>query len=96
MYQGHIKQAHLDETGESSVLRHLRWTDLCARLAATRDLRAELDRRGEADFSAFSAGLPEASAAEERGVNHAASDDGKTGGVAGGNTAPHADNTFRD
>ena len=91
MFEGQIKPVHLDEATESSVLRHLRWTDLVARLAATRDLRAELDRKGDSDFSAFTTGAPESESTDskhERAVNHDASDDGKTGG----HTQPQAAN----
>lgn len=60
MFEGHIKHLGLDETDESSVLRHMRWTDLVARLEATRELRAELKRTHSSSFSAFSAHLGEA------------------------------------
>ena len=59
MFEGHIKHLGLDETSESSVLRHMRWTDLVARLEATRELRAELKRSPSSSFSAFSAHLGE-------------------------------------
>ena len=91
MFEGQIKPVHLDQATESSVLRHLRWTDLVARLAATRDLRAELDRKGDSGFSAFSASGAETvdtTSKYERVVNHDASDDGKTGG----HTQPRAAN----
>lgn len=60
MFEGHIKHLGLDETDESSVLRHMRWTDLVARLEATRELRAELKRSHSSSFTAFSAQLGEA------------------------------------
>ncbi|WP_390547302.1 hypothetical protein [Qipengyuania sp. MTN3-11] len=41
MFEGQIKGIDYPETGDSPVLRQLRWTDLMARLAATRDLREE-------------------------------------------------------
>jgi hypothetical protein len=62
MFEGHIKASRADaqgEQGESQHLHQLRWTDLVARLAATRDLRAEMGHTGEAGFASFSASLPE-------------------------------------
>ena len=83
MFEGHIKPSGLDEAQESSVLRHMRWTDLVARLEATRELRRELSRSQPSNFTAFNANLCEASSGEEssektcqndrddkRGVNH--------------------------
>lgn len=40
MYEGPIKAADLAWGEETPILRQLRWTDLVARIAATRDLRA--------------------------------------------------------
>ena len=83
MFEGHIKPSGLDEAQESSVLRHMRWTDLVARLEATRELRRELSRPRPSNFTAFSAQLGEAPCGEaaagetwrkdrddKRGVNH--------------------------
>jgi hypothetical protein len=44
MFEGHIKPSGLDEAQESSVLRHLRWTDLVARLEAKGETDAALSR----------------------------------------------------
>ena len=65
MFEGHIKHLGLDETDESSVLRHMRWTDLVARLEAARELRAKLKRSHSSSFSAFSAHLGEAPEEDE-------------------------------
>lgn len=59
MFEGHIQASEADAKGDSQVLRQLRWTDLVARLAATRDLREELDQPCEAGFAGFSTSLPE-------------------------------------
>ena len=59
MLEGHIKPSQADAQGESQDLRQLRWTDLVARLAATRDLREDLGHAGEAGFAGFSTSLPE-------------------------------------
>ncbi len=39
MYEGPIQAADFAGSEESPILRQLRWTDLVARIAATRDLR---------------------------------------------------------
>ena len=83
MFEGHIKHPGLDEADERSVLRHMRWTDLVARLEATRELRTELDRSRSSSFKAFNAHLGEAPQDEvsvartdhagangKRGINH--------------------------
>ena len=53
MFEGHINRAGHPDTRESEVLRQFRWTELVARLAATRDIREEMGRSGEAAFHAF-------------------------------------------
>ena len=53
MFEGHINRASFGVSRESEDLRRFRWTDLVARLAATRELRDELSKHGEGDFSAF-------------------------------------------
>ena len=68
MFEGHIKHLGLDEAEERSVLRHMRWTDLVARLEATRELRTELDRSHSSSFIAFSAQLGEAPQDEDIGA----------------------------
>ena len=40
MYEGPIHAADYAGSEESPILRQLRWTDLVARIAATRDLRS--------------------------------------------------------
>ena len=79
MFEGHIKQLGLDEADESSVLRHMRWTDLVARLEATRELRNELERSRPSNFAGFNAKLGDTDgtgeagrtdAADKRRVNH--------------------------
>ncbi|MDP4540600.1 hypothetical protein Q9K01_13285 [Qipengyuania sp. DY56-A-20] len=62
MFEGHIKPSQAVAPGEqreSQHLHQLRWTDLVARLAATRDLREEMGHTGEAGFAGFSVSLPE-------------------------------------
>jgi hypothetical protein len=56
MYEGPIKAAEFAGSEESPILRQLRWTDLVARIAATREQRAapseSVDER-HASFAAF-------------------------------------------
>ena len=56
MYEGPIQAADYAGSEESPILRQLRWTDLVARIAATRETRpAALPAAGEphASFAAF-------------------------------------------
>lgn len=56
MYEGPIKAADFAGSEESPILRQLRWTDLVARIAATRDLRPaapEIADEPHASFAAF-------------------------------------------
>ncbi|MFA6218854.1 MAG: hypothetical protein WC692_03635 [Erythrobacter sp.] len=52
MYEGHFSRAGQPEARETADLQRFRWTDLVARLAATRDLRDEIARI-EGGFGAF-------------------------------------------
>lgn len=59
MYEGPIKAARHAGTDESPVLRQLRWSDLVARLAATRGQRPQLAEAADdqaASFAAFQLG----------------------------------------
>ena len=74
MFEGPIKAARPAGNDESPILRQLRWTDLVARIAATRDLRGTEQVEPEpASFAAFH--LP--SAKGQRPVNRDALSDGK-------------------
>ena len=89
MIEGQFKAEFIEAGRDSSVLRQLRWTDLVARLAATRDLKREMERPCETGFAGFSTALPELSEEEKRRVNHDALSDGKSAepkavGVANG------------
>ena len=76
MFEGQFNRAKLGEARESEHLRAFRWTDLVARLAATRDLRDELARHGEGDFRAF-AHVRREGGEGKHPVNHDALSDGK-------------------
>lgn len=89
MFEGHIKKAGLQEPGESTVLRQFRWTDLVAKLAATRDLRDEL-AKGEAGFDAFGSVRRETGDESKLVVNRDALNDGKPTGLSLGEVASDA------
>ena len=98
MFEGQIEPAELELAKDSPVLRHLRWTDLVARLAATRDLRSEMQGSGESGFAGFSAALPEIGGQfgedGKRSVNHDALSHGKfrrANPVAAANDAAQGD-----
>ncbi|TMM48146.1 hypothetical protein [Qipengyuania marisflavi] len=87
MYEGQFNAEHIGEPRESDVLRRFRWTDLVAKLAATRDLRDELTRTGEGDFSAFADARRESSDESKRPINHDALSAGKPDAVILGEAA---------
>jgi hypothetical protein len=62
MYEGPIKAAELAGSEESPILRQLRWTDLVARIAATREIRTGSGEfcspEPHASFAAFHRGTP--------------------------------------
>ena len=53
MFEGHINRQAFVDGRESEVLQRFRWTELVARLEATRELRAELARSSAGGFEAF-------------------------------------------
>ena len=53
MFEGHINRQAFVDGRESEVLQRFRWTELVARLEATRELRAELARSSAGGFQAF-------------------------------------------
>ena len=69
MFEGRIKDKSCEDPRESSVLHRMRWTDLVARLAATRDLRDELDK-ADAGFNAFGEVRRESHEESKSAVNH--------------------------
>ena len=90
MFEGDIKKSDMPTSGEGEALRRLRWHELVAQLAATRDLRnelaqsslAELANRGR--FSSLSLfGIENGQPV----VNHDGLSHGKAAFVKDGNTA---------
>jgi len=86
MYEGSILKDHLAETGDGLALRELAWSDLVARLAATRDLRGEVLRGpclAGGGFDHFAQLRREAGFEGKRGVNRNALVDGKIDAAEG-------------
>lgn len=89
MFEGHIKKAPSREAQESSVLRQFRWSDLVAKLAATRELRDEL-AKVDGGFNAFREARRETEEESKPAVNHDALSDGKRQGLSLGKAAKDA------
>ncbi|WP_324829007.1 hypothetical protein [Qipengyuania zhejiangensis] len=85
MYEGQFNKAGVPEVGEAADLRRFRWTDLVAKIAATRDLREEMARI-EGGFGAFADVRRESSENGKTGINHDILANGKPGAVDLGNT----------
>ena len=88
MFEGKPIQAQESATDS---LRPLAWSDIAARLAATRDLRASLavgEDGGEASFDAMSARWIAAHRGGQEGVNPDVSANGKTTGPKGTEVPP--------
>ena len=77
MIEGQFQRADLAGGRDSADLRQFRWTDLVARLAATRDLRDEI-AQSEGGFGAFADLRREGYNKGECAINHVASNDGKS------------------
>lgn len=96
MYEGPIKAADYAGGEESPILRQLRWTDLVARIAATRELRSCTSHHtpeAEASFAAFHR---EAASGGEQPVNRDALSDGKLLRLATPDAANRGENRDRE
>lgn len=96
MYEGPIRAADFAGSEESPILRQLRWTDLVARIAATRDLRRGAQPGCEerpASFTAFHrASEPES----QQGINRDALTHGKLSRIISPHAANNAGNGDRE
>ena len=84
MFEGSILGRHQAETGDGLALRELAWAELVARLAATREIRAEFERMPEGPLGGFRQFSKLRECAEgkgKRGVNRNALSDGKLDGA---------------
>lgn len=98
MFEGPIRAADYAGSEELPILRQLRWTDLVARIAATRDCREAAHQEeaaqihDTASFASFH--LHEADA--QRGVNRDALSDGKMPRLSQPDSANNAANGDRE
>lgn len=90
MFEGRIKPTGKLTDEEGRILRELRWTDLVAKLEATRELRDTSEQPCEVSSASFSSLRPGGVSQSERVVNHDALSHGKTKEVSG---EPNADNS---
>lgn len=104
MFEGPIKAVDLAWSEETPILRQLRWTDLVARIAATRDLRAAPQFPAECaddvsgNFAAFHLGDIASDSAEkdQRAINRDVLSHGKMTRVHPSDTATIADSGDRE
>lgn len=86
MFEGQFDKKTMARGRESDVLHQFRWTELVARLSATRDLRDELARHETGGFGAFGTARRECGSDSKRAVNHRGLATGK-GNTLGANGA---------
>lgn len=77
MYEGPIKAAEYAGSEESPILRQLRWTDLVARIAATRETRPAACKAPEELHASFTAFHRDHQEEGQQGVNRDALTHGK-------------------
>lgn len=77
MYEGPIHAADYAGSEESPILRQLRWTDLVARIAATRETRPRIGESSEEPQASFAAFHREAGPEGQQHVNRDALTHGK-------------------
>ncbi|MGI8942942.1 MAG: hypothetical protein ACR2FJ_01660 [Qipengyuania sp.] len=82
MYEGPIKAAVYPAGGETPVLRRLRWTDLVARLEATRAVREDFEQPCVASFAGFESLRASQANESKRHVNHDVLSHGKPDGLS--------------
>jgi hypothetical protein len=78
---------------DGEVLRALSWSDLVARLAAARDLRASFARAGELSEASFDAGSARRIAAHHNGKHSINLDDSSNGKGPRGKAGPAVQGT---
>lgn len=89
MIEGQFNRASFRESSESPVLRQFRWTDLVAKIAATRDLKEEIAHI-EGGFEAFANARRENFEKGKPPVNHDVLSHGKDRIVGLGDAASDA------
>ena len=90
MFEGHINRKSFAQERENEVLHQFRWTELVARLSATRELREELRRGEQGGFEAFADARRKNDDESKRPVNHTDLAHGKEAGLSRGGAADGA------
>lgn len=90
MFEGQFNKRTIEEARQGDALHQFRWTELVARLSATRELREELSRHETGGFEAFGEVRRESCEESKRAVNHTALAHGKTDELGQGRAAKGA------
>ena len=96
MYEGPIQAVDYAGSEESPILRQLRWTDLVARIAATRDTRPPVLADGEEPSASFAAFHRDTADEGQQRVNRDALSHGKLSRIMPPDTANSAGNGDRE
>lgn len=96
MYQGPIQAADYAATEETPILRQLRWTDLVARIAATREIRGAGPAASDEVQASFAAFHREVDLEGQQPVNRDVLSHGKFARLSGSETADNADEGDRE
>ena len=89
MFEGRSKEKTLPDQRGSADLRQFRWTDLVAKLAASREHREDSGKI-DAGYNAFAEVRREGSSEGKLAINHADLSDGKFTGLSLENAAGKA------
>lgn len=90
MFEGHINRKAFADGRENQVLQRFRWTELVARLEATRELRDELAKGSQGGFEAFGEVRRETSEKGKTTVNQTSLAHGKEAPLQSGRAASGA------
>ena len=96
MYEGPIKAVDYAGSEESPILRQLRWTDLVARLAATRDTRPPAPGSSEEPQASFAAFHRETAGEGQQRVNRDTLRHGKLSRILTSDAANNVGNGDRE
>jgi len=96
MFQGPIQAADYAASEETPILRQLRWTDLVARIAATREVRGVAPTPSEEVQASFAAFHHEPLSEGQQAVNRDALTHGKFARLSGPGAANNADRGDRE
>lgn len=96
MYEGPIQAVDFAGSEETPILRQLRWTDLVARIAATRDQRPGALAPAEEALGSFATLHPEPDEKGQRPVNRDALRHGKLTRISTAETANNVDTGDRE